>query len=242
MGRKLSSSDAPAALNMFPKLDDVPIRTYLTVLAKMRRPSTPPSARMPRSFSRSTTSTASFTPSPMNATSMPARRWARMTRDFCAGVTRAKTVVEGRRAASSSSSIRSSSSPVIRPSTVSPRAVHACRATRSLSPVMILTPIPKRSRRASDSRALAFTGSVKTRKPASSRPRSSSAVILSRSGAARVATATTRAPASNWVSRAARASAGIDAQRSSSASGAPLAMSRRLPSGISTSTDMRLRS
>ena len=40
IGRKLRNSDAPAALNMFPKFDEVPISTYLMVLAKMRRPST----------------------------------------------------------------------------------------------------------------------------------------------------------------------------------------------------------
>ena len=42
MGRKLSTTDAAAALNMLPKLLDVPISTYLMVFAKIRRPSMTP--------------------------------------------------------------------------------------------------------------------------------------------------------------------------------------------------------
>ena len=49
-----------AALNMLPKLLEVPISTYLMVLAKMRRPSATPAASTPRSFSSSTTSAASL--------------------------------------------------------------------------------------------------------------------------------------------------------------------------------------
>src|SRR6266536_3268523 len=133
IGRKLRKSEAPAALNMFPKFDEVPIRTYLIVLAKMRRPSTTPSARTARSFSSRTTSAASLatsvavstemptsaswraiaslTPSPRKPTSAPSVRCARMMRDFCSGVTRAKSVVCGRAAASSASLIASSSLP-----------------------------------------------------------------------------------------------------------------------------------
>ena len=39
IGRKDRNSDAPAALNMFPKFDEVAMSTYFMVLAKMRRPS-----------------------------------------------------------------------------------------------------------------------------------------------------------------------------------------------------------
>jgi hypothetical protein len=96
MGRKFRNNDAPAALNMLPKLLDVPMSTYLMVLAKMRRPSTTPSASTSRSFSSRITSAASLatsvaestemptsaacraraslTPSPRNATSAPVRR------------------------------------------------------------------------------------------------------------------------------------------------------------------------
>src|SRR6266511_581705 len=38
MGRNFRKMEAPAALNMLPKFDDVPISTYLMVLEKMRRP------------------------------------------------------------------------------------------------------------------------------------------------------------------------------------------------------------
>jgi len=44
IGRKARKIEAPAALNMFPKLLDVPISTYLMVLAKIRRPPVKPSA------------------------------------------------------------------------------------------------------------------------------------------------------------------------------------------------------
>ena len=92
---------------MFPKFEEVPISTYLIVLAKMRRPSTTPSARTPRSFSSRTTSAASFATSVAVSTEMPTSacvegdrvvdavaeeadvgagaRWARMMRDFCSG-------------------------------------------------------------------------------------------------------------------------------------------------------------
>ena len=44
MGRNGSATEAIAALDMFPKLLEVPISTYLIVFAKMRRPSMTPSA------------------------------------------------------------------------------------------------------------------------------------------------------------------------------------------------------
>ena len=45
IGKNGRNSDAPAAENMLPKLLEVPINTYLMVLAKIRRPSATPSAR-----------------------------------------------------------------------------------------------------------------------------------------------------------------------------------------------------
>ena len=104
---------------MFPKFDEVPMRTYLIVLAKMRRPSTIPVARTSRSLSSRTMSaaslatsvavwteiptsascsaTASLTPSPRKPTVEPRARWALISRDFCSGVTRAKIVVSRQR-------------------------------------------------------------------------------------------------------------------------------------------------
>ena len=39
IGRNDRNTEAPAALNMLPKFEDVAMRTYFMVLAKMRRPS-----------------------------------------------------------------------------------------------------------------------------------------------------------------------------------------------------------
>ena len=163
------------------------MRTYLIVLAKMRRPSTTPSARMPRSLSSRTTAAASLatsaaesteiptsawwsaiaslTPSPRNATSEPRLRWARMIRDFCSGVTRAKMVVFGSSATRAASSSFSSSCPVTTVPWSRPTSPQRCAATWPLSPVTILTVIPSRASRASESLTSGLTGSVKQRKP-----------------------------------------------------------------------------
>ena len=63
--------EAPAALNMFPKLLDVPISTYFMVLAKIRRPPVTPSASTSRSFSSRITSAASLATSTADSTEMP---------------------------------------------------------------------------------------------------------------------------------------------------------------------------
>ena len=97
---------------MLPKLLDVPISTYLMVLAKIRRPSATPSASTSRSFSSRMTSaaslatsvaesteiptsaacsaSASLTPSPRKATPPPVLRWTRTMRALSSGLTRAK--------------------------------------------------------------------------------------------------------------------------------------------------------
>ena len=127
IGRKLRNSEAAPALNMFPKFDEVPISTYLIVLAKMRRPSTTPSARMSEvlveqddvgrvlgDVGRGLDRDADVgvvqrdrVVDPVAEEADRRRRGARcalMTRDFCSGVTRAKIVVCGSAAASASSS------------------------------------------------------------------------------------------------------------------------------------------
>ena len=60
IGRNDRNVEATAALNMFPKFDDVPMSTYLMVFANVRRPSLTPSASTPRSFSSRTMSAASL--------------------------------------------------------------------------------------------------------------------------------------------------------------------------------------
>ena len=238
------------------------MRTYLIVLAKMRRPSTTPSARMPRSLSSRTTAAASLatsaadsteiptsawwsaiaslTPSPRKATSEPRLRWARMIRDFCSGVTRAKIVVFGSSATRASSSSFSSSCPVTTVPGSRPTSPQRCAATWPLSPVTILTVIPSRASRASDSLTSGLTGSVKQRKPSRERSRSSSLLRWS-AASGRLATATTRVPEAKSSSRVACAWAGTVVQRARTASGAPLEISSR-PCCVSARTEASCRS
>ena len=227
MGRKDRNSDAPAAENMLPKLLDVPISTYLMVLAKIRRPSATPSARTSRSFSSRMTSAASLatsvaesteiptsaacsaraslTPSPRNATLRPVRRWTRTMRALCSGLTRAKTVVVGIAAASWSSSRASRSVPVSAPPWSSPSSRQTLTATAGLSPVTTLTAMPRPASRRSAAAASASAGRGRPASPAGAGRvrRRRWAALRVRGG--RVATATTRLPAANSASRALRA-------------------------------------
>ena len=190
---------------MFPKFDEVAISTYLSVLAKIRRPSMIPSASTPRSLSSSTMSAASFatsvadstemptsaacrataslTPSPRKATSTPPRRASFTNRDFCSGPTRPKIVVPGMAAASASSSRRSISAPLSTPSTGRPMSRQTLAATVPLSPVMTLTLTPSPPSVAMAAAASALGRSTNVRKPASFSPLSSSAEGSVRSGA-----------------------------------------------------------
>src|SRR6478672_5844785 len=222
IGRKVSTADAAAALNMLPKLLDVPISTYLMVLAKMRRPSATPVASTPRSFSNSTTSAASFatsaavstemptsaacrasaslTPSPRKPTDRPVRRSETIRRAFCSGEIRAKIVWFCAAASNAASSSTSISAPVIVPLDIKPKSAQTFSATCGLSPVATLTSIPRAASWASESRAAAFGSSANTRKPSNVSPHSSSTVMAVRSGAGLLATATTRRPSANSAS------------------------------------------
>ena len=81
-GESSGTWSATAALNMFPKFDDVPMSTYLIVFAKILRPSTTPSASTPRSFSRSTTSAASLATSVALSTEIPTSAACSATASF----------------------------------------------------------------------------------------------------------------------------------------------------------------
>lgn len=70
-GRKDKKSEAPAILNMLPKLALVAINMYFIVFANVRRPSITPSESTARSFSRSTMSAASLATSTAVSTEMP---------------------------------------------------------------------------------------------------------------------------------------------------------------------------
>ena len=140
------------------------MRTYLIVLAKMRRPSTTPSARMPRSLSSRTTAAASLatsaaestemptsaswsaiaslTPSPRKPTSAPRLRCARMMRDFCSG----RDAGEDRRLRQQRDEggvveLRRARCPVTTVPGSRPTSRQRCAATWPLSPVTILTVI-----------------------------------------------------------------------------------------------------
>ena len=80
----------------------------------------------------------------MKPTSLPSARWARITRDFWSGVTRAKIDVPGSAARSSSSPIASISAPDSVPATGNPSSAQTVSATLPLSPVTILTVIAER--------------------------------------------------------------------------------------------------
>ena len=71
MGRKGRIREAPAMLNILPKLELTAIRIYLSVLAKVMRPTSIPSRRIPKSCLSSTKSAASLATSTAVSTEMP---------------------------------------------------------------------------------------------------------------------------------------------------------------------------
>ena len=117
--------------------------------------------------------TASLTPSPRNAMSAPRRRATLMMRDFWSGLTRAKMVVSGMAAARASSLRCWSSDPVMTCRTSRSRSRHTLAATIPLSPVMILTSMPRCWSLAIDAPASGFGRSTKVKNPTSCRSRSS---------------------------------------------------------------------
>ena len=223
-----------------------------------------PSASTPRSLSSSTTSaaslatsvpesteiptsawcraTASFTPSPRNATSRPVRRATLMIRDFWSGPIRAKMVVTAIAASSWSSSSDSRSEPFRTPVDSTPMSEQSLDATRPLSPVMIFTSTPSPRSRAIDVPASCFGRSANVRNPTSASPSSSAAVGASTPEPSRTATATTRDPSANSPSMTSCAVTGTSEHRASTDSGAPLTTSRGSPPGSSTRTDANCRS
>ena len=70
-GRKGKKMDAPAMLNMFPKLALVAMKTYFRVLAKVFRPPYTPATSASRLFSSSTISATSFATSAALSTEIP---------------------------------------------------------------------------------------------------------------------------------------------------------------------------
>ena len=150
-------------------------------------------------------------------------------RAFCSGLTRAKieVCVDRRRQLRRRRAVDVGAGERSRPTSM-PSVRHTVSATSGLSPVTTLTVMPEpgeaRDRRGRG-RAWAGRGRPGSR-PARRSCSSRRASPWSSSGAARVATATTRLPAANSrVERRARASSVTSVQRSSTVSGAPLVTS-----------------
>ena len=183
---------------MLPKLELAPIRTYFRILAKVRRPSSTPSATTARSESSRIISAAaratpvapstdrptsaalmpgaSLTPSPINPTTSPEARRALTIRTFWSGDRRAKTSVSRTRTFKASTLSAFRSFPVI---TAWPRrpTIPARRPTTSgSSPDRITTRTPAAASLAIAAGALALGGSAKVHSPSKTRLLSSSTV------------------------------------------------------------------
>ncbi len=200
-GKNDSRTEAAPALRMLPKLLDVPISTYLIVLAKIRRPSAMPSATTSRLFSsrrrrrrhgrrrrrcrprchvglvqrqRVVDAVAE------KADRAAARGQARTSRAFCSGETRASTAgVSSRRPARRRRVCRSRSperGPAGGGSAVRPTAAANRTAAPALSPVAMISRTSSRASLASDSPTPGFGGSSKINSPCRVRWRSSAAL------------------------------------------------------------------
>ena len=178
-------------LNIFPKFELVPISRYFITFPYAFRPSRMPlartsrpgSTRMMSAASRATSTAeeteiptsaacsegASLIPSPMNPTTWPRCFNASRMRFFCAGDTRAKTVVSSTTCAKATSVIFSNSSPSTMSPGSSPAWLQTWAVTRSPSPVMIFTLTPSACSAAKAWAASGRSGSENVRKPARTR-------------------------------------------------------------------------
>ena len=179
--KRQDGSEAPAAENMFPKLLDVPMRTYFIVLAKIRRPSATPPASTSRLFSSRITSAeslatsvavsteiptsaacsarASLTPSPRNATPRACDAAVGRSGLFVPGLPgRTRSYYPSPRPARRQYSA-SICAPLSTPCTLKPSCTQTARATSALSPVTTLTAIPRPASRLRASAASTLGGS-----------------------------------------------------------------------------------
>ena len=188
-------------LNMLPKFELEPIRTYLETFCTVPRPAATAwfttdrscSSRMMSAAARATSAApsteiptsaacsagASLMPSPMKPTTWPRRFSASRMRCFCCGLIRQNRLTRGSRPISASSVRWVRTSPVSTPVTGTPISPKTWRATFSLSPVSTLTSTPAAAIARIVAPALAFGGSRKTAKPAKTRSLSSVIVAVS---------------------------------------------------------------
>lgn len=163
-------------------------------------------------------------------------------RALCSGLTRAKTVVAVTASTSCSSSRVSRSVPVSTPSPGRPRSWQTLAATTALSPVTTLTRMPSAASRARAAAASGLGGSRKTSNPTSCRSCSSAGSGARDQATGRVATATTRLPAANSASRAARVAGATSGHRASTVSGAPFVTRWTAPASSRRATESIRRS
>ncbi|OQC07795.1 MAG: hypothetical protein BWX79_01810 [Alphaproteobacteria bacterium ADurb.Bin100] len=166
-----------------PKLELAVMRMYLSMLTKVRRPSSTPWSSTMRFFSSRMMSAASLamstavsTEMPMSATCsaaaslMPSPRYPttwplplsrRTMRSLCAGVSLANTVVVSATAASRASSSASMSEPSSTLPGARPTSWQILAVTASLSPVRIFTVMPWLASAASAGAVVSLGGSRK---------------------------------------------------------------------------------
>ncbi len=164
IGRNGMKADATSTENTLPKLELAVILMYLSMLAKVRRPSRTPSSKTIRLFSSRMMSAASLAmstavstempmsavrnagaslmPSPMKPTTWPLAFKSRTMRSLWEGVSLAKTLCDSTASASTLSLMRSMSLPSSTPCCSSPTSRQILAVTSSLSPVSTLTATP----------------------------------------------------------------------------------------------------
>ena len=183
IGRKGTKALATNTENTLPKLELAVILMYLSMLAKVRRPSITPSSKTIRLFSNNMMSAASFAmstavstempmsaarragaslmPSPMKPTTCPLALRKHTMRSLCEGVSLANTLWLSTFSANSLSLMRSISLPSSTPCGAKPTSPQILAVTSSLSPVRILTVIPCSANALSAGAVDSFGGSRK---------------------------------------------------------------------------------
>ncbi len=239
----LSNTARPSrtARAMVAKLSSVSTRSAASRAASVpRRPiATPMSAAL--------SAGASFTPSPVMATSSPSACSARTSRSLCSGLARAMTSVWSkarRKAASSSGSMRAPSSGNV---AFSPICAPMAAAVAAWSPVIIFTRSPARWHSATAATASSRGGSIRPARPSRVNRGVMSATVscaISEAASQR-ASASTRKPDCAARSMAASQSDcttgapfASSVHKASTCSGAPLSRMNALPWGSRCSVAM----
>ena len=195
---------------------------------------------------------ASFTPSPVMATTAPWLCSARTTRSLCSGLVRANTSVRAASAGRAWSGVASTSAPVATTGCAArPSWAAMAAAVAAWSPVIICTRMPALWQSATAAMASGRGGSMKPIRPAKLRPCSSAAPSRAgRAGRRAKAKPSTRSPSAAMSSTRAAHTASSTGSRAvpsvpwalvhmaSTCSGAPLTAISAPPSGVSCSVAM----